>query len=65
MTEIVAGFPIMGSFHGSYSLAAACGSLLGGALAVSGLSTALVFGVFGGMSLFVTGGFSVVIIIVQ
>lgn len=32
LTEIVAGKPLMGSFHGSYSVAAAIGSVLGGAL---------------------------------
>eukprot|EP01039_Chlorochromonas_danica_P000695 gene695-752_t len=39
LTEIVANIPLLGSFHGSYSISAALGSLLGGLLIQGGLST--------------------------
>lgn len=39
LTEIVAGIPLLGSFHGSYSVAAALGSLLGGILVQENFST--------------------------
>jgi len=32
LTEVVAGKPLLGAFHGSYSVAAAVGSVIGGAL---------------------------------
>lgn len=32
VAELVAGIPLMGSFHGSYSVAAAVGSLFGSVL---------------------------------
>ena len=32
VAELVAGIPLMGSFHGSYSIAAAFGSLIGSSL---------------------------------
>lgn len=43
LTEIVAGKPLLGSFHGSYSVAAALGSLLGGLYIQYGLSTRTAF----------------------
>ncbi len=43
LAEIVAGIPIMGSFHGSYSVAAAVGSLLGASLASAGWSSIEIF----------------------
>lgn len=39
LTEIVASKPLLGSFHGSYSVAAALGSLLGGLLIQWNIST--------------------------
>jgi hypothetical protein len=41
LAETVAEIPIMGSFHGSYSVAAAIGSLLGGVLSSKGWSATL------------------------
>ncbi len=43
LTEIVAGKPLLGSFHGSYSVAAALGSLIGGLYIEFGLSTVVAF----------------------
>jgi hypothetical protein len=41
LTEAVAEVPIMGSFHGSYSIAAAIGSLVGGVLSSNSWSASL------------------------
>ena len=49
----------MGSFHGSYSLAAAAGSLLGGALTGSGLSIHYVFLILSVSSFCMTMGLSI------
>lgn len=46
LTEIVAGKPLLGSFHGSYSVAAAIGSLAGAGLSSSSLGIVAVFGGF-------------------
>lgn len=43
LAEIVAGIPILGSFHGSYSIAAALGSLLGSGLTALDLNAFYVF----------------------
>lgn len=45
LTEIVANIPLLGSFHGSYSIAAALGSLIGGVFIQSGLSSFPTFGI--------------------
>jgi MFS family permease len=50
LTEIVAAKPLMGSFHGSYSVAAAIGSLLGGAFVSAHYSTTHVFLVLSGLA---------------
>jgi MFS family permease len=44
LTEIVAGKPLLGTFHGSYSIAAAVGALIGGVLVATQWSIADVFG---------------------
>jgi hypothetical protein len=41
MAETVAEIPIMGSFHGSYSLGAAIGSLIGGVFSSNGWSASI------------------------
>lgn len=43
LTEIVAGKALLGSFHGSYSLAAATGSLIGGLMTSNGVSVLTMF----------------------
>lgn len=43
LTEIVASIPLLGSFHGSYSIAAALGALMGGVFVQIGLSTFYAF----------------------
>ena len=43
LTEIVAGIPLLGSFHGSYSVSAALGSLLGGVMVQENFSTLYAF----------------------
>jgi MFS family permease len=43
LTEVVAGKPLLGTFHASYSIAAAFGSLIGGALTQSTLGIDGVF----------------------
>ncbi len=48
LTEVVAQKPLMGSFHGSYSIAAAGGSLLGAALTNTNMSPTVVFSVVAG-----------------
>lgn len=54
LTEIVAGKPLLGSFHGSYSVAAAIGSVLGGAFISIHLSTQTAFLLVGGSALFIS-----------
>jgi MFS family permease len=54
LTEIVAGMPLLGSFHGSYSVAAAIGSLVGAALASSNLGIVAVFAGFSVTSVVMT-----------
>lgn len=54
LTEIVAGKPLLGSFHGSYSVAAAIGSVLGGALSTSNASIYTVFLSFSSVSMVLT-----------
>ena len=46
LTEIVAGKAILGSFHGSYSLAAASGSLIGALMTSNGVSILTMFLIF-------------------
>lgn len=46
LTEIVAGKALLGSFHGSYSLAAATGSLIGGLMTSNGVGIMTMFLVF-------------------
>lgn len=43
LAETVAGHPIMGSFHGCYSISAALGSLVGGLMMSLGLDTGDIF----------------------
>jgi MFS family permease len=43
LVETVAGHPIMGSFHGCYSISAAIGSLVGGLLSTAGWGTSDIF----------------------
>jgi MFS family permease len=57
LTEIVAGKPLMGSFHGSYSVAAAIGSVVGGALSQSSLGIYVVFCSFSIVSVVLTSMF--------
>ena len=54
LTEIVAGKPLFGSFHGSYSIAAAIGSLLGAGLASTSLSISTIFGILSITSVILT-----------
>ncbi len=54
LTEIVAGKPLLGSFHGSYSVAAAIGSVLGGAFITIHLSTQTAFLIVGGSAFFIS-----------
>lgn len=49
LTEIVAGKAILGSFHGSYSLAAASGSLIGALMTSNGVSILTMFLIFFGI----------------
>ena len=46
LTEIVAGKALLGSFHGSYSLAAAAGSLIGGIMTTNGVGIMTMFLIF-------------------
>lgn len=54
LTEIVAGQPLLGSFHGSYSVAAALGSVLGGILVQEHFSTLNAFSMISGTSIFLS-----------
>lgn len=54
LTEIVAGKPLMGSFHGSYSVAAAIGSVVGGALSSGNVGVYTVFVSFSAVSVILT-----------
>jgi MFS family permease len=54
LTEIVAGKPLLGSFHGSYSVAAALGSLLGGVFIGANLETETAFLLVFGCGLFLS-----------
>jgi MFS family permease len=56
LTEIVAAKPLMGSFHGSYSVAAAIGSLMGGAFVEQHYSTSLVFLLLSGAATILSAG---------
>ena len=49
--EIVAGRPLLGTFHGSYSAAAAVGSIFGSLLVATKLSIVTVFGALSALSL--------------
>ena len=52
LTEIVAVKPLLGAYHGSYSIGAAIGNLIGNTLkAKTTLSPLIIFGIFGGSSL--------------
>lgn len=54
LTEIVAGIPLLGSFHGSYSVAAALGSLLGGIMVQERFSTLNAFLLVSAVALFLS-----------
>jgi MFS family permease len=52
LTEIVAGKPLLGSFHGTYSVAAALGSLLGGLFISAHIETMTAFLMVFGVAFF-------------
>ena len=52
LVETVAERPIMGSFHGNYSIAAALGSFIGGLLTSQGYSYQEVYLLFSGLTVF-------------
>jgi MFS family permease len=54
LTEIVAGKPLLGSFHGSYSVAAATGSLIGGVFISAKIETETAFLILFGIATFLS-----------
>ena len=59
LVEIVAGYPICGSFHGTYSLSAAAGGIIGGALVSANFVQLHVTAVLSAISFMVSSFFGI------